>query len=259
MKSPVIQQFLLTRFNVRYRNFGDGIGESRQWLEDRFDLFERFCVPTISAQTVEDFEWIIFCDEGTADEDLERIRAFDPRIRIALTANTIFDPPSQRDAEPRERNGYGTVLWKMHVHPFVNSETEVVISTRLDNDDALNRRAFQRLRDHLGMFLESGHERWVYNPMHGYRLDARDRKVYHSSLRNSPFQSRFERVAPGVRPLGALGGHHGRASEQFPYYDDEGERIWMMVVHGGNVSNRVGGHASDLTVESIANDFPIHI
>jgi hypothetical protein len=256
---PAIQQFLLTRFNVRYRNFGDGIGESRQWLEDRFDLFERFCVPTIAAQTFEDFEWIIFCDEGTGEEDLQRIRAFDPRIRIALTASTIFDPQSQKDAQPREREGYGPVLWRMHVHPFVKSGTEVVISTRLDNDDALNRHAFARLRDHLDMFVESGHDRWVYNPMHGYRLDTRDRKVYQSSLRNSPFQSRFERVGPGLRPLGALGGHHGKASELYPYYDDEEGRLWMMVVHGGNVSNRVGGKPSDVSIESILDDFPIKI
>ncbi|MBP0576017.1 hypothetical protein J8J27_35390, partial [Mycobacterium tuberculosis] len=33
-----------------------------------FDLFRTYCLPSVAAQTRQDFEWVIFFDEQTPDE-----------------------------------------------------------------------------------------------------------------------------------------------------------------------------------------------
>src|SRR5262249_40599105 len=152
---------LLTRFNVAWRGFasprfGATPGLSREWLEDRFALFARFCAPSVAAQTEADFEWIIFCDPRTEPEDVRRIRAFDPRIRV------VYYPPPKVVASgagagaPAEA---APILTTTEVAPLARPGAGVVVSTRLDNDDALHRHALRRVRSFVDRFLETGHPR----------------------------------------------------------------------------------------------------
>jgi hypothetical protein len=263
MKDPIVQQLLLTRFNVDPALMGAPATRPREWLEARFELFARYCAPSVAAQTEEGFEWIVFCDEHTAPEDLTRLRAFDPRIRITLFARPTGgerdadQPPSASPVPAREGEGGEVVLTTLCVHPHVRPGVDVVVSTRLDNDDALSRHALRRVRDHLDRFLATGHARWVYNPRLGYRLDHRTGRLYQASSRSSPFLTMFERVPDGGLPLGPYSGNHAEAYRHHPTYQDTGARLWLQVVHGGNVRNRIKAEAPEVPVAALGGDFAV--
>lgn len=66
----VLQHFFLTRFNIllwREDKEGNKVRTSK-WLEHRFQLFEKYCLPSIIGQTCQDFEWIVLFDSTTTEK-----------------------------------------------------------------------------------------------------------------------------------------------------------------------------------------------
>jgi hypothetical protein len=253
----------MTRFNIRTAGVGYSPDQSPEWLEERFKLFARYCAPSIAAQTEEDFDWLIYCDEDTPPEQLDRIRSFDSRIRIVLFANKT-DPGERRSpaseaalAYPHVSPRAGTVVSTLRIQPHVRPGTDVVVSTRLDNDDALSRHALRRVRELVDDFLQLGHQQWLYNPMLGYKLDNRTQRLFPASKHNSPFLTLFEKVSEGYRPAGVCSGNHSHMHEQYPTFQDDSARMWLMVIHGGNVINGIGARDQPIPIENLGSDFPI--
>jgi hypothetical protein len=56
---------LLTRFNARFAAKWTELCLDPAWLGHRFSLFERFCYPSVQAQTSTGFTWLVFFHEGT--------------------------------------------------------------------------------------------------------------------------------------------------------------------------------------------------
>jgi Putative rhamnosyl transferase len=63
-----VKHFLLTRFNVAFWAESQAIRLRRGWLAGCFDLFREYCLPSLAAQTRQDFEWIVLVDEQTPDQ-----------------------------------------------------------------------------------------------------------------------------------------------------------------------------------------------
>lgn len=49
---------------------------STAWLEHRFELFERFCLPSIQNQTIKSFHWIVLFDSSTPDRFKDIIKGY---------------------------------------------------------------------------------------------------------------------------------------------------------------------------------------
>lgn len=128
------KHFLLTRFNLHlYKRdkYFRTINPDR-WLEHRFELFERFCLPSIAAQTTHDFEWLILFDKHTPQVYKERIKRHVQKYPfispIAVEAQygcyypQIFQKAIRNRLEKAQQN---------------DEQATSVLTTRLDNDDAL--------------------------------------------------------------------------------------------------------------------------
>ena len=215
----VVSQQLLTRFNVRY-NKGYEQGERPGWLEERIELFARYCAPSVANQTMEVFDWLVFFDEHTPSEVIGDIQRLDHRIRAILV------PPSPKPHQ-------------FFLSRFVPTGVDVVISTRLDSDDALHRNFLQRVRDQVPRFWATDADQWICNPLFGYKLNVVPGTLHEASMPDSPFFSMFERPSARYSLKGALSVNHTHVHERFPTYQDTEEHLWVQVVHGGNVSNRV--------------------
>lgn len=260
MSGPKIHQLLLTRFNLRTAGVGYSEDQSADWLEGRFDLFARYCAPSVASQTEEDFDWLIFCDEHTPPETLDRIRAFDPRIRIALFVYRPATPEGASPAAPRPAQaGQAKVYGTLQIYPHVRPDAELVIATRLDNDDALSRHALRRVREHTDLFLETGNDQWIYNPVLGYKLHDPTLRLFPAAKQNSAFFTMFERKTADLRPRGPFGGNHSTMYQQYPTHHDIDARMWLMVIHDGNVINGIGARDKEIPLSALGDDFAIHL
>ena len=122
-----LQHFLLTRFNIllwRQDKEGKKV-RTTKWLEHRFSLFEKYCLPSIKNQTCKDFEWIVLFDSMTPDNFKERIACYQKDCPQLIP---VF-------VEPENGWQFAEIFRREIVKRL---KANRVISTYLDNDDALN-------------------------------------------------------------------------------------------------------------------------
>ena len=122
-----LQHFLLTRFNIllwRQDKEGKKV-RTTKWLEHRFTLFEKYCLPSIKSQTCQDFEWIMLIDSMTPDSFKERIACYQKDCPQLIP---VFVEPE---------NGFRFAeIFRDEIIKRLKAKR--VLSTYLDNDDALN-------------------------------------------------------------------------------------------------------------------------
>jgi Putative rhamnosyl transferase len=246
---PSVQHLVETQFSVRM-----GKKLTREWLERRLELLRRITLPAIRAQSIETFTWLLLCDEATDAETLEQLREEEgrtPNLRVELTSE---------DRSPLAVIGNA-----------VKADTDVVITTRLDSDDAITDRYLEAIQDYADSFHSSRHPRLLVNFPHGYRLDLERNLLYEDWMPNSSFHSLFER--PGLGPVRTVkgpgqthlrpfyastysrlavlgpkgaGAPHVRLHHHYPTQQDESMRAWLIGVHDGNWFNRVDAQKTPL-------------
>ena len=206
--------FVLTRFNVRVGLGTPGL--QRGWLSRRIELFERYCLPAVGSQDCQAFRWLVFVDAETPLEQKRTIESLlgpDAPVYVEgeLTVRTIQEAVAQRRTPGRQ----------------------YVITTRLDNDDAVSRTFIGRIQ---GRFARQPLA--FVNLAAGFELA--DRRVYWRSDPSNPFISLIEECATGL-PRTAMICEHEKAGELAPIIQVRREPAWLQVVHDQNIVNRRRG------------------
>lgn len=122
MQPSQYHHVLFTRFNVRWTDAYPYPGHDPAWLRDRFVLFERFCLPSVRAQSCQDFTWLVFFDTETPEPFRHRINEYAKELPVFVP---VFVPKFSVDVLT-EALGDRQYLAR-----------EYLVTSRLDNDDAL--------------------------------------------------------------------------------------------------------------------------
>jgi hypothetical protein len=219
---PRVQHLLETRFSVRLRLRRAPF--SSAWLEERIALWRRFCLPSIAAQTGSEFTWLVLCDESTDPEAVAVLRSYErdvPALEVAMTA---------ADCTPRDVVG-----------ARVRADTDVLITTWLDSDDAVADSFVESVQAYAEPFARSDHETLVVNFPRGYRFDVQAGSLYEEYMINSPFASLLERPRAGPVET-VLNASHVMLPHLHLTQQDESHHAWLIGVHGGNLINRIGSN-----------------
>lgn len=210
-----IDHVLLTRFNLPSSGPESLIRAKEGWLRTRIELFEKFCLPSVLAQTNQNFNWIIYLDPESPDWLKERM-AF-------LNRDGVFTPifRSQVGKEDRRRD----------LKAVSGGSGRVLLTTNLDNDDALAADFVERIQElpvdsnRTAIYFTNGLIR------HGSSLYVRrDKSNAFCSVRES-----------WDSPLSCWADWHNRLELHMPVLSLEGAPAWLQTVHTTNVSNRVRG------------------
>lgn len=225
---------ILTRFNLATPGRESAIRNQPGWLAGRFALFERYCLPTLAAQTVGDFRWIVYFDEATPEPFRARIEA----ARRVADFHPYFTP-----IFPGER-------WGISVREILGAGGGAVpwlLSTRLDNDDGLAVDFVARVQAAVAGF--GAPRRAAFNVTNGYVFDGR--RAYALAHPSNAFASLLE---PWEAARTVSDVQHMRLAEQGPVVQVAGPGGWLQVVHGGNVSNKIRGRR--VPPSELAGRFP---
>lgn len=210
---------MLTRFNVKI-DFGGGAPppepRSDEWLEHRFHLFDRFCFPAVRAQTNSDFRWLVFFDVDTPGAFKKRIETYAQWDRFV----------------PCYAESYGNLGAGRVIRDLAPPGSEFLITTRLDNDDAIADRYVQRVQDAFAR-----QEAAFINFTNGYIL--RKRRLYAARQYSNTFISLIERF-DGFRTV--LQHRHSDLLRLGAVQQVDIEPLWLQVIHGRNVLNRLDGN-----------------
>ena len=211
-----LQHFVLTRFNVASAGRESSIRNSPGWLDRRFDLFETYCLPSMAAQEPGTFTWLIYFDEQTPAEFRARIA----EAQKTVPFEAIFVGLFHRD------------LAVQHVTERLKSPDLRIVTTRLDNDDAVSNDYLRRVRD----VAETVADGTVINFREGVAL--KDGCLYTARDDSNPFASLVE---AGPSPKTIWAATHTELQAIFAFRQVVTAPCWLQVVHGENVANRIKG------------------
>lgn len=208
------EHFVLTRFNPALP--GDARGLDPDWLSHRMQLFERVCIPSLVRQTCQDFTWLVFCDRRTPPVTSLRLRALarDGHFEVVWCDGAFDDRTAAVAVEERV------------------SDVTHVLTTRLDNDDALAPDFVANLQQRL-----VPHDRCFVNFPYGLQLAGG--QTYARVYLGSPFLSLLEATGGPVRTVYST--DHWRPRQHRAQQVWTRDPAWLQVVHGRNLANEVKG------------------
>lgn len=203
---------LMTRFNVRinWPHAFRGLDES--WLKERFELFERYCLPSIKAQTCQDFHWLVFFDTATPHSFRQRIAQYSGDLACFVPCFVDFF----------DRTVFRDIVASMEL-----TRKRWIITSRVDNDDALARNYIERVQAQF-----TGQEREFINFQNG--LVLRGTRLYLSSNSSGHFPSLIEK---STDPL-TVYVRHTEMKNYAPVRQVGGEPGWLEVRHPGRLTEK---------------------
>lgn len=205
--------FILTRFNVRMP--GWAVTPDDAWLRQRFDLFERYCLPSVKAQSNQDFKWLVFFDATTPECHRARVRQY---VRY-------------ENFVPVFVSEFTSVQTTRAIQQQLPDVPQYLITSRLDNDDALAPNYVRLLQS---QFCEQTSQ--FINFAYGYVWDGS--RLYLRRLPCNAFIAMIERYE-GFRTVWCT--EHQRARQVGEVLEVKAPPSWLVVIHGNNVGNRAFG------------------
>ncbi len=219
---PGYAHFIITLFNLRLWNVDKKKvpTHTESWLDSRFDMFGKQCFPSVAAQTNKNFVWICLFDKGTPGKYLEKIQEYQERL-------PQFSP-HYLDLE--ETADIAATIDKI-IKSYLSAEEEYIITTNLDNDDAIHSGMVARLQSAIGK--DSCGKLYSFNL--GYQYFTHLGIILKMKYPHNHFLTVVEARGPEYRTV--LTYHHARARKALDSVDILEQPYWVEFVHGNNVNN----------------------
>jgi hypothetical protein len=229
MEMPAFEHLLLTRFNVPFT--WTSVKPDHNWLRKRIVLFEKFCFPSVLRQTSQNFKWLVFFDKNSPDFLLDKIKEYQKYENFVPVFTPEFSARACRD------------LTREHL----TQNTEYVITTHLDNDDAVALAFMQNVQDR---FIPQ--DMTVLNFLYGYRYYKN--KLYLQRYASNSFISLIESTQKQFLTTVYSATPHGQYKKIANMIDIRSEPSWLIVIHEDNIGNRRTGIRTP--VSRLAKNFP---
>lgn len=247
--SAHFKHYVITRFNIPLHWPEEDLVDN-VWTAHRFDVFERICLPSVAGQTNQDFTWLVLFSAETAKRYKRKIAAIGKEVRVF---SPVFLPTthSRKSRHYLVSRRYWEII-KATGHP----DDRHVISTRLDNDDALHKDFVCAVQD---SFVPS--PRSFVNFPNGYLYDVEANEVHRSRATDcTNTLSLIERTGRQSVPKTVyFYDHHRNAADFAPVRNVEDLPAWLIAIHARNIMNRmhmypvVGGPLDPEAVDLFGN------
>lgn len=207
--------------------------EREGWLDYRLDLFKRYCAPSVQGQTFKDFDWWLLVDQtfpGLEERHLITLNQF---------GKVKFITEFWNEKQPE----IGVLL-----HSFYPNQW--VCTTRLDSDDMIHNRFFERLAS-----IVTEKEEWL-SFQYGYIIKDGFAAVREYDV--NPFISYVEYANPLKTVFHVSHIATNRSVVPFKVIPEVG---WAQVDHGDNIKNHARAKVKDFDKQKVnistINGFPV--
>ena len=219
----MMEHFLLTRFNLKKKDWLKDKNSQEvldeEWLAHRVSLFKKYCLPSVLGQTSREFKWLIFFQEDPP----KAIRSLVKQLEKHDFIESIF--VSSFEEFHQGLTGF--------IFERVKEDSQWILTTRLDNDDALH-------MDFMAMLWEET-ETPVHNTVlqfpNGLMLDLlNSRRLAASHYPLNQFISLLENVTLG-KPQTVLCRAHDSWDEKSNVQNIDKKDAWLQIIHSHNMVN----------------------
>ncbi len=222
----VFKHYLITRFNLKnkvwhYDKNNQSILDDA-WLRSRILLFETYCFPSIEAQSNKDFEWLVYFDKSSPDFLLEKIADWCNRC-----AN--FSPQYSVDYET-----FKSIDLPDYITHHTEEKCDFIITTRLDNDDALRNTAIEKIQK---AFIPQSNV--IIDCVNGYCYDRESYIYTKYTMISNPFISYIESTHATMYSV--YREEHPKWIGKAMFITIKEPRMWFQVIHNENMINTQHG------------------
>lgn len=197
------------------------------WLENRFLLFEKYCLPSVLKQSCREFKWICLFDKDTLEKYKSKIEQYEQDF-------DGFIPVFLSQSESLEYVKRFREIVASHVSSHAG---EKLITTYLDNDDLLRQDFIETVQDYAKDLSRPSIISFNYGIQYytGIRIGTRIR------YRNNHFLSLVEQVKSDKMPVTVMSiSHYYLDKYKINVIDDLVHRdMWVELIHNNNVDNDV--------------------
>lgn len=129
----VFKHLILTRFNIAI-NYGATTRKNNiqlktscieeEWLEKRFDLFEKYTLPRMRVQTEKNFTWLVFFHSDTPEKYKKRVQEYKTVMHNLVP---VYMKPVDSKCH-----------FDDYLYEYIKGQKEKwILTTRIDNDDLI--------------------------------------------------------------------------------------------------------------------------
>ena len=209
------KHLIFTRFNLQYELDSD-LHLQAAWLDERFRLFEQYCLPSIVGQTDLHFTWVILSSNQTPDRYKNRLSSYAECYRnVQIEYCDYYEDVN--------------VLYKAMGDRYVE-DNDFLLSTRIDSDDMLAVDFVATLQSYVQSHLSTDA---VLSFPNGVQWFEKDKMAFAVSYSQNHFLS-FLEDRHNIRTC--LGIDHTKVSEQTLVLLPR-TAMWCEIVHGNNICN----------------------
>lgn len=213
------EHYIITRFNLPvFKPKVDGAEVpsacDENYLNYRFGLFERYCLPSIKNQSCQNFKWLILMDTRTPDKFKKRLETlhneYDNLRPFYLNLDDYKRPYPQEyidlyneyapvaglpdyehiDEDPKREIQH--IITPMFIRDCIRSisseKPDYYITTRIDNDDSFHKDLVELVQKYVTIHPEHV----VLDYPNTYKYIAYDKVLYMYALKNNHFLSVVE-------------------------------------------------------------------
>jgi len=237
----IFKHFLATRFNVKIGGWdttknGETLLDD-SWMDNRFELFENYCLPSVINQSEQHFTWCIYFDLHTAEVYQQRIK----KLTESYSNIHLFFINNVGELKP-------------HLIDFIksneNDSYDYVITSRLDNDDLLHRDYIKVVQQ---LFEPSPIT--IIDVRCGFKVNIEegDCEIRNYTQAFNPFISLIEIKRDAQTVFNQLHNEWYKAKKVIAYYD---RQLWIELVHKKNCIN-AANHKLESSLKFNEKEFSI--
>ena len=223
--------FIITRFNLNLyaQDKHDLPTRTDRWLEHRFEVFERYCLPSVAAQTSGNFTWLCLFDAATPESCRRRIEGYKARCpQFEAVYYTAAQAANLTENLRTTLAAYVSCDRKGSKTP----PPKLLITTNLDNDDAFSSDVVELLQREL----RPAPGKRIYSLLYGYQYFTDRRFALKMRYTNNHFLTLAEPFDAHTETI--ISYRHTKAIRQLPTtYLSTARGKWLEIVHEDNVSN----------------------
>ncbi len=217
-----IKHFVVTFFNLRlWPSDKKNIPTlTPEWLDKRFGLFEKYCYPSVKNQSTGNFIWLCLFDTDTPEKYKGYIKRYEAEC-----------PPFRAHYFTEAEAKDWSANIKKIILPYLAPEDEYIITTNLDNDDALEHHMIEKIQE----LVTADPVEALYSFNKGLQYFADLNIALRMVYPHNHFLTLVEKNNADFKTIESY--FHGDARRYLKTIDIKKGYYWMEVVHQNNVSN----------------------
>lgn len=191
-------------------------------MAHRYELFCKYCLPSVVAQSIKSFVWLIYFEASTSPFHLQQITSL-------VNAYSFI--------QIRLVNGYFGCMKEIELE-LRNAQSEYVITSRMDNDDGIGIDFIKTVQSNF-----VPRDKTLINLLHGYGYTP-ERQIGTKLLRirTNSFCSFIEERRLDGGHISVRGFPHGKPPSGTEIINVDSKYSWLRVFHDRNFKSKTFGY-----------------